>query len=253
MSITTCQLYNDNKGALNTWAKGHYRPQQFEFDLWMAIMEIFNEGRAEWENNQLITDKNRWFFKNSQVPIEKVPQGAMIKYPDDYVSFSSFRFFSKTQHGPGVKCKTFDIVNEDSTCRPLREEEKVELLNEEELFERQITKVDNQRWGSVGEHLTKYPTIKSPYGTQLEGGFKVVPKEVAYVVLNYLRVPIRPIFQYSDDGRGNIICGPNCSLLEYGPEVLPDIMSRIKMKYSSSVGDEQKYAEAGKEKRELVG
>lgn len=251
MKITTCQLYNDNKNALNTWTNGLYKPQSFEFDLWMAVMEIFNEGRAEWENSQTITDKNRVFFTNTQIGISKEKQGGIIAYPEDYASFSSLRFYSKTKDGPGVKCKDFDIVT-DGAVRPLTEDEKAEAEEDEKLYERSIVKVDNQRWGAVAEHRRKGPSINRAYATQLDGGFRVVPQEVGYVVLNYLRLPKRPVFKYKDNGRGVLDCAAGCTELEYGAEVLPDIMSRIKMKYSSFVADTEKYSEAEKEKRGML-
>lgn len=249
MAISLCQIYNDNKGALNTWVKGHYRPQNFAFDLYMATMEIFNECRRDWENNQIVTDKNRVFFRNRQYTIKDLPQGGIMLYPSDYVSFSSLRFFSPTKDGAGVKCKGFEMAED---CKELTEEEKVDAMNENELVERTITKVDNQRWGAVLEDLIVGPSLENPYSTQLEGGFKVVPREIGYAILNYLAAPKRPVFKYSRDANDNLICSPGSTVFEYGPEVLPDIMSRIKTKYSSFVGDQQKYSEGVKETANAV-
>lgn len=246
--ISTCQLYNDNKSAVNSWQHGHFRPQSFEFALYMAQVELFNLLRKAWENSQIITDELRPFFKDAQLKIDEMPQGGIVAYPADYVSFSNLKFYSKTEEGEGVKCKGFDVVDSDNKCRPLTEEEKVELLDTKDLFERDIRKVPNNKWASFLKHRVIKPSVKNPGTTQLEGGFKVVPREIGYVVLNYLAIPERPVFAYTRDALDNIVCIPEkCTNLLWGPEALPDLMARVKTKYSSFVGDQQKYAEGVKE------
>lgn len=247
--ISICQIYTDFKGANNTWKQGHFRPQSFEFALHEAQLEIFNELRKEWEKSQIVDDNLRPFFLSAQVSIKSVSRGNMISYPPGYSTFSSLRFFSKSKKGKGVSiCGEED---EKEICRPLREEEKIEQLTEN-LYERQVTKIGNQRWGAVCDHEFIGPSLDDPYCTQYNDGFKVLPKEIGFAVLDYLSIPERPKFLYTRDEKHNIICSKDCKNLLWGEEILPELMSRLKKKYASYTGNSQKYSEGEKE-TEIVG
>lgn len=249
--ISMCQLYTNFKGKANTWQQGHFRPQSFEYAVFEASLEIFNENRKIWEQSQVVTDALAPYFKRAQISIETVAKGGRVNYPKDYVSFSGIRYLSKKANGgKGVMCDDIDVMNEDGkVCRPLREEEKAtkEILSED-LFERDIKKIDSQRWGSIIDHEFLFPSIERPYSTQEEKGFRVLPKGLGVVILSYLSLPERPKFVYTVDAKHKIICDPDkCTDLLWGEEMLPELMSRIKTKYASFVGNEKKYAEAEKE------
>jgi hypothetical protein len=243
--ISVCQIYTDFKGANNTWQQGHFRPHN-------ASLEIFNGLRKEWENNQVITDALRPFFMRVQVPMDQVASGGLVAYPEGYASFSGLRYMTKEPFGPGkgVLCKGIDVLD-PVTCKygPVTEEDKLaEMQAEKDLYERDITKVDSQRWGSVMEHEFIGPSMTNVYGTQDENGFRVVPKDIGPVILTFLALPVRPKFVYTTDDNHNIICDPNkCTNLLWGEEMLPDLMSRLKTKYGSFVSNAQKWAEGMKE------
>lgn len=249
--ITMCLLYNDFKGASNTWQGGHFRPLSFEWAVYEAILEIFNEHRKIWEESQIVTDTLLPYFKRAQLQVKNYNEGGLVPYPKDYSSFSSLRYFSRNKKGgTGKLCGDLDIMDKDTQlCRPLRPEEKAAALASiEELHEQTITKVDNMRWGSVAEHEFLAPSINNVYSTQYGNGFKVLPKRIGTVVLDYLAKPERAAFIYTKDPRHNIICDPEkCGKILFGDEILPELMARIKTKYASFIKDQGKYAEAMKE------
>ncbi len=248
MAISVCQFYTDFKGANNTWQQGHFRPQSFVYALHEAQMEIFNVLRKEWEKSQVVSDALRPFFISVQVPINDMENHGIVSYPKDYSSFSSLRFFSATKDGPGVPCAGMKVLTENKKCRPLREEEKAAAADVDKLIERPIAKVDNKRWGSVLEHKSLYPSVSRPYSTQYSKGFVVEPKEIGFVVLDYLSLPERPVFSYTKDAVQNIICVPaKCTNLLWSDEQLPELMSRVKTKYASFISNQQKYLEGVKE------
>lgn len=251
MPISICQIYTDFKGANNTWRQGHFRPQSFEFALHDTQLETFNKLVEELGNSQTIDDRLRPFIKSVQVSIKNVSRGGLIDYPKDYSRFSNLRFFSKTNDGKGVSICDLSEAPKKEICRELREEEKVEQLTEK-LIERQITKVDNQRWGAVCDHKFIQPSLKNPYCTQYNNGFKVLPQEIGYAILDYVAIPERPKFLYTKDAQHNIICLPGCKNLLWNDEVIPEFMSRLKKKYASYNSNAQKYAEGEKE-TEIVG
>lgn len=254
--IPICQAYNDFKGQANTWQQGHFRPQSFEYALYEASLEIFNILRKEWETSQVVTDAIRPFFKRAQVSIGDFAYGGIVPYPDDYASFSGLRFLTKKKNGgKGIMCSDIDIlekIGKTTICRPLTEEEKVDLqYTSSQLYEQDFTKVDSQRWGAIHDHEFLFPSLENPYTTQDQGGFGVLPKEIGKVVLTYLALPPRPVFKYTRDAKHNFICVAAGSVgLQFGQEMLPEIMSRVKTKYASYTGNQQKYAEGSKETNE---
>ena len=250
--ISVCQIYNDFKGASNTWQYGHFRPKSFEYALHEASIEIFNELRKEWQKSQIVSDNLRPFFKSAQKQISNLPKGGMIDYPDDYSMFSSLRFFTKATGGSGVLIDC-DIIDDDRSCRPLREEDKVAMLAAEELVEHEISKIDNMRWGAFCAHQFIPPSLDNPGCTQYNDGFKVLPKKIGIVVLDYLAIPERPKFIYTKGPRNAFICDPlKCTNMLWGDEILPELMSRIKTKYASFVGNGAKYQE-GQRETQIVG
>ena len=247
--ISICQLYIDFKGANNTWANGHFRPQSFIYAVHEAQMEIFNELRKAWENNNIVDDNLRNFFISAQVPIKDIKKGVLIEYPKNYSTFSSLGLFSKTDKSAGLLCSDLDILDvEKKECRALREEEK-ETGNEvlsNQLIERDIRKVPNQKWRAAVSHEFIKPSIENPICTQYNTGFKVLPKELGNVVLDYLSLPVRPVLNYTKKNQA-FICDKECVDLAWGEEILPELMSRIKTKYASYTSNQQKYIEAVKE------
>lgn len=252
--ITLCQIYSDFKGANNVWQQGHFRPLSFEYAVYEAILEIFNAGKKEWEQNQVISDELRPFFKSTLVPIKQVAAGGMIAYPPDYSQFSTLRYFNKsrTRGSKGLKIGDCDDTMDPKTgkCTPLREEEKAELA-QQDLYEFDIPKIDNSRWGAACEHEFIPLDLENPGCTQYSAGFKVLPKSLGWVVLDYLAIPERPKIVFTVDSEDQFICDPEkCTNLAWNPEILPELMSRIKTKYASFIGSQQKYAEGVKELKE---
>lgn len=248
--ITMCQLYNDFKGQANTWQQGHFRPLSFEYAVHESVLEIFNELRKQWEANQIVTDALRPYFQRVQVPIKELVQGGVVKYPDNYVSFSGLRYLNKRKNGggAGILCSDLSILDKDKTCRKIREEDKVDMaLTADQLYEHDITKVDSQRWGSVMEHGFIYPSVQNPYCTQDNEGFRVLPKGIGVVVLYYLASPVRAKFIYSKGANHSFLCTDASGQILFGDEVLPELMGRVKTKYASFVSNERKYAEGVKE------
>ena len=247
MPTTACQLYSDFKGKNNTWQNGHYRSQSFLFALYEAILEIFNENKALLGQSQQAEDNLRFFYTRAQFPVNDYPTGGIIPYPDFYSMFSSLRYYSKEGENNSVLCCDIDIIDKGTNiCRPLREEEKQDAMDDTSfLIERTIKKVHPSKWGALVSHETKKPTIGNPYCTQTNEGFMVSPK-LSYVVLYYLSTPQRPIMKLVLDERQNEVC-KDTSVIPFGDEMIPDLMSRVKKKYASFISDQQKYTEGEKE------
>jgi hypothetical protein len=243
--ISICQAYNDFKGANNTFQQGHFRPNSFEYALYEASLEMFNERKKAIGNNQDITDELRPFLKSVQVAIEHFPKGGIVKYPKDYSRFEALRYYvADAKSTVGVSCSDLKLLEPNGKCRPLREEEKLEAELSTKLIEKKIDKLDAGQWASFCEHEFLGPNNGHVGCTQLAEGFIVKPEEIGYVVFDFLAIPERPKFAYTRDAKHNIICVPaKCKDLLWNAELLPELMSRVKSKYGSFIGNERKYNE----------
>lgn len=241
--ISICQLYSDFKGRENTWQGGHARPASFEAWVHEVQIEMLNELVMALGNNQVITDNLRPFLRSVQLPLSISVSGGIINYPKDYRRFSSVRFFSKNINGPGCLCSDIKILGDDGECRELTEEEKAEALNSSELCERGIDMIENQFWGSICDDKIAGPSLSIPVATQLQKGFKVLPKSIGIVVLDYVAIPARPKLNYTEDVRHNFTCLPTSSKLDWGEEMLPEIFARLKKRYSAFTRNDQGYTQ----------
>jgi hypothetical protein len=249
--ISVCQLYNDHKGRENVWQGGSVRPESFVSWLHEVQIEIQNELIKSLGNNQDVTDNLRPFLKSVQTAV--IQAGGKISYPKNYRRFSSLRFFSVKSNGPGSMCSNLPVLCNGEVLQidkcDLKEEDKAEMLSSEEMIERSIQMVPNKFWGSVSDDEIVAPSIMIPYATQNDNGFKVLPKGIGYVVLDYISIPERPTFIYTRDAKQNIICDSNkCKNLEWGEEMIPEILARMKKRYSAFVGNSEAYKEGEQER-----
>lgn len=252
MQTTNCQLYNDFKKRENTWQAGHVSPQQFCGWLHECQLEIQNELIKSLGNNQVIDDNLRFFVKTVQIPISDIGKNGVVKYPKNYRRFVDLRFFSKEENGEGCICSDIDILDENGDCRELTEEEKAEqkYSSSIELYERGIDKVTNNRWGSVCEHEIIKPSFENVYSTQYENGFKVVPKNIGVVVLDYIAIPERPNISYELNEEQEFICtDENSDKLLWGEEMIPELMARLKKRFAAFTKDGESYQMGEQERR----
>jgi len=253
MPIPVCQLWEDFKSRENTWQGGHVRPASFVSWLHEVQIEMQNELIKSLGNNQTVTDNLRSHSKSVQIPVKQFITGGVIPYPKDYRRILSLRYFTKKQNGTGYMCSDLPLMDKEGNCKPLTEEEKAEAKNTEELCENSIEIVDNQRWGSICEHELIGPSMEFPYATQLDSGFKILPKKIGYVVLDYIAIPERPVFKFSRDARHNITCLPASTSIKWGEEMIPEIMARLKIRYSAFTRNDGGYNQGQKEREITTG
>lgn len=248
--ITTCKVYTDFRGIVNTWQQSHFRPASFETALHLASMEMFNIRRRALGNNQDITDELRPFLTSVQIAISDFARGGIIRYPLNYSRFEELTYFSagEDQSAVGVPCKGVPKMAKNGRCRPLREEEKAEAQEKEKLVERGIDKIASGKWASCLEHAFLGPSETNAVCSQTGEGFIVKPEGIGYVVLYYLAIPERPKFAYKKDEKHNIICIPEqCKNLLWNDELYPELMARLKTYYGSFNSNERKYNEGKKD------
>jgi hypothetical protein len=243
-------LWEKFTSGVNTHQGGHARPHR-EFTSWVNDIskEIFEEKfKNGWQKSQKITDDiGQPFLKSEPLPLTAGSVTYdLLAYPSDYGHFSSCRIFHKEGSNAGEKV---ECSKRDS---PDVAEEHYYENQDENLCEKTIDLIDNRRWGALCEHKTKKPSFEKPYMTQTNGGFKISPKGVGYVVLDYLRLPKEATFSYTVGPDDQIIYNQAGSQpLEWSELLIPEFLARLSTKYGKRIRNEFVYQAGSKEKADL--
>lgn len=211
-------------------------------------MDMINALVKKLEENQVVEDALRPFIKRVQIPVKDYAGGGIIPYPSNYKGYSAMRFYSREKGGCGCLCGDIEVMDKDGSCVP------VEGFDDSphpvtELCESEIKKVPSGKWAAVCSHKTRGPSIDRPYTTQFDEGFKVLPKEIGFVVLDYIAMPPRPVLNVTLDAMHNEIYNPVGAVdLLWSEDMLPEIMAGLKKRFGSFVRNPDLYGQGAAEK-----
>lgn len=262
MPISPFNLFQSFQSYVNTYIGGWFRPQT---DFQVATNDISNDLWEKWtkqaEKSQEIRDNLGPFLRSKNR--KAVPQNSYYSIftpPDDYGRFASARIILE-----GSKCMSCDWLDNNikpqGSCNETDIESQEVVTQEfyENMQERQIDMVDNQRWGAVCQHLTKAPSLDDPKLTQFSQdiagpnkttvsqiSFKVAPRAVSGVVLDYYIRPTPCVFGYTiapgnvQTGAGDqIIYDPNKSTnLQWPSTVINEFLWRLGERYGLFTRDQ---------------
>lgn len=247
MTIDLFDLYNDFNAYVNTFQGGFFPPQSiFTRVLNIAQKELWNKWTRQAEKSQEIKDNLFPFL----VPLNVITKQsnsyyATLEQPNNYGRFASAKILLVKDT---TQCVPDKSVN-SGKCFNGKFKSDIDLANDyyDNVREGEIEMVDNQRWSAVLEHLTKYPTFERPKMTQINNGFKVAPREVSVVVLNYYTAPAPAFFAYTvapgnlQTGAGNqIIYNKDLSKqVQWNVTVKPFLLEIMKDLYASYTRDVQ--------------
>ncbi len=197
--ITPYDLWLDFKAWVNTQQGGFMPPQSVFIRVAnIASIKLWEKWTKEAEKSQEIKDNLFPFLKSKNIITQKSNSYYSIAPPpNDYARYAS--------------CKIL-VVDENKTVpskevnngKCLKDNKLVTFKSDEDLAkdyydsvrEQEVEMIDNQRWSAALKHLTKKPSFNKPKITQIDGTFKVAPKDVGVLVLNYYIEPIDAIFAY---------------------------------------------------------
>ncbi len=247
--IDLFDLYQKLIAHVNQAQGGFIRPQ-VNFENWLAAVnnELFRDSFSEYEKSQRLSDEiKRPFLKSGNVVAIQQPGQAYdkIPYPELYEYFASASVFYRK--GTHVSCcnNKLALIGDDGKFKPVDDPDYKEIRAKAEgaeLTEIRAELVDNQRFDSVLNHRRKGPTKDRPYITQYDGGFKIAPKGIGIVVLDYLRTPTRPVFAFTPGTDDTVIYNLGASTqLDWSNVVENEFISRLAMKYSMYTRDEGLY------------
>lgn len=225
------QLWLDLKSNTNTKQGGQLRLRDFNSWVNQISLELFKEKFAQWETEQMVVDSLSRPFLVSKALITSSTglNYSLLSYPKDYAFFSSARVFIDDKNTV-VKCGSKDSV----------------LSN---LCEKNATKVDNARWGSVCTNKIIPPSLERVFITQYEGGFKVAPKEIRFVTIDYLRFPKKAKLSFVTASLPNQVLDPaNTIDLEWNETVYNEFLARLELNYSKFIREPFMYGAAQRKK-----
>lgn len=233
------------QGIVNTSQNGWWRPESdFERAVNEASIILWNRRTDQAEKEQSIIDDLSPFFRSVNIIVKKQNSFyGIIELPKDYGRFASARILLA-----GDMCVPCKDVNEGKCINGDWETED-ELAEDyyDTVCQAQIEKIDNQRWPSVLQHLTRKPTLKKPKITQINNQFQVSPREVSVVVFNYYTRPKYATFKYTlsepnlQNGSGDVIIYNKAAStpLEWPETVKDDLLEILKDKYTFYTKDIQ--------------
>ncbi len=192
--MDTYSIWLDFQSEVNTSQNGWFRPHTDFIRALNAIsVELWNDYTGQAEKSQEIKDKLFPFLKTKNISVESsTAYYGQAKKPEEYGRFASCRVLLHDNEGT-LPDKNVD----EGKCEGFKTPEEIKDEYYDALKEFPVVMVDNQRWGSYSEHLTKGPTLTRPGITQVGEFFKVAPRKVSVIVMDYYVEPKEATLKYS--------------------------------------------------------
>jgi hypothetical protein len=238
---------------VNSPQAGNIRPQT-DFIAWLieAQQAIFKELVAEFEKSQVISDELTPFLRSVQVPVtvKERENYDVISYPKEYGFFAraSLNFNEEKKCG----CLSDDAeVLIDGECKAYTDPDLEALRNKfsGDYVQHKITKVHNQRWDAALRSAFDKPTPKNPLITQFDGGFKIAPKNLGVVRMDFFRNPKTPDMVYTTVSNELQYDQVGSTQLEWRDSMLPEFLSRLEKRYHKRNRDLELYSASEQERQ----
>lgn len=247
--ISLFDLWEELIGTANTHQGGHIKPNR-NFVRWVKSisLEIFKEMCEEYQRSQVMSDEITIFLETVNVNVPVVPSQMwdLIVVPEDYEFFASARIYRRGTTSCG--CDLYDTIDgktgkKEGECSAYIDEDELALIKakaDKNLCEIELKKVSTNRWGAVCSHANLAPDINNPKCTQFGKGFKLAPKGLGTIILDYFRKPVDATFDYTILNPGEeteyIQYKEDTSVkLEWKETMIPEFIARLQKKYGRFV------------------
>lgn len=191
--MTSFSLWLNLKSRVNTSQNGWFRPEtDFIQGLNVISVDKWNKYTNEAEKSQEAKDKLFPFLKSKNVIVNTTSTYyGIAKKPVDYGRFASARIV--VHKDLTIPAKDID----DGKFEGWKTDEEIKDEYWDNIKEFPVTMVDNQKWGAYCQHLTKGPTLEKPGITQVNDEFKVAPRKVSVIAIDYYIEPTPATFKYT--------------------------------------------------------
>lgn len=193
-NIDVFSLWTSFNGLVNSFQGGFYPPITVFMPAVNDISkQMWQEKTKIAENNQKIKEELRPFLRtfNCMVKNENSNYGTFVN-PKDYGYYSASRLI--IHEG---KC----CCEKDQPCSKLPSDEQSEYEEVERyrdgVEEVNVTNIASSKWAACLSSATKKPTLEKPKITQITNGYKVAPRKISVVVLDYYVIPTDAVFAYT--------------------------------------------------------
>lgn len=247
--IDTFDLYNDFKASVNTQQGGFFSPQvEFIKAANLASIMKWENDTRQAEKSQEIKDNLLPFLvsKNLQTTVSS-SYFTVATPPDNYARFASAKILLVKEKNICIPSKDIDAgyclngktKNDKEKYVVFKSDEELAKDYYENVTENEVEMIENQRWSAAINHLRKKPTFEKPKLTQINGGFKIAPRDIGVIILNYYTKPIEATLVYTVNpanlqtgSGGGIIYNKAASVpLQWNITVKNDLLKIIKEIY----------------------
>lgn len=240
----------------NTFQGGFFRPDRdYQENLNAISLDAFATFTAMDEKAQQIEDWLAPFAKTVNIIVTPgAGNYGVAKYPaapnpnpyEAYKAARSLQYKDKCMCEDGAEIFSVDSEGKcaKATETEIQKQERVERYKAG-IFEATITKVPSSKWSATLEHETKCPTFESPKITQFDEGFKVAPRSVSVMVLDYYKKPKAAKFAYTiapgnpQTGAGDYLVYDlaNSVPLEWPQSMIPYFLDKLQQIYAKFTRD----------------
>lgn len=240
--IDPYSLYLDFQSDVNTSLNGEVRPESdFIRAVNDASINLWNKWTGEAEKSEEAKAKLAPFLKSKNIPVDS-KQGyyGIAKKPAGFGRFSSARIIV---HTSGT---VPDQSVDDGKCEGFKSQEEITDEYYDKIKEIKVEMIPNQKWSAYCEHLTKGPTLEKPGITQINDYFRIAPRKVSVVVIDYYVEPKEATFKYTltpgnaQTGSGDMIIYNEAASqkLEWPEQVRPEFMDELRRWYIGFTRDQ---------------
>lgn len=252
--FTSLSLYNSFSSLVNTAQGSWFRPQtDFIVQANDVSIEVWNTLTVKAEKSQQEKDYLRNFLKTKNIIVTSQNNFyGILKVPAGYERFSAARLIVH-------KHTTLpDKAVDGGKCDGLKTTEEIKDEYYNDISQSEIDLIDDKNWAACLEHLKKMPTLKKPKMLQIEDGFRVAPRTVSVVVLDFYIKPQVATFEYSlspgneQTGAGDdIIYNTNSKPFDWPLSVVPEFLWRLAQRYGIFIDKEKLFGMSTAVKNDL--
>lgn len=252
-------LYQPLVAAINMHQGGMIKPQTwFQVNVNNINDELYRESIAAFQLSQQVSEDVAPLIESVSIHVAEQPgqNYDLVGYPDNYGYYSSAYILlaADNQDGkdkdscgcPAPDKQAFMTKVDNGKCSTYVDPDVQALIEKnkgKDMVNNGISLIPNGQWAAAGQAQFKKPSYKKPIMTQYNQGFKIMPRGIAYVTLDYLKVPRKCVFAYTLDVDDNIIYDQaNSVQLEWPRSKAVEILSRLIVRYGLYVGNEMMIA-----------
>lgn len=268
-------LWERFRGEVNTWQQGFARPEDFTGWLQDEAAVYHTELFAEWEKNRTVDSVLALPFHKSMNLILTAAFGKPYDtavFPSDYGYLDSVKVFARPEKKVGcLACnEAGGMLNVcGNSGKELSDKEVCDMLDDPEAIEKAkknagadlkecpAEKVTTDRWSAANDHPTRKVEFSSPLITIHQGGFKIAPKKLAVVQLNYFKKPGKYQLPYTAGANDTFVYQPGnlgagfTNIVEFEEQSIKILLQRIAKRYAKFTGNDALFAMSENENKGL--